>query len=357
MCPAADASPFLKVLRAPLAYLNLCCLFCGGIFTVAVQGEAKRLRMTSDFSYEISGRHCVRQDKRSGRLEWDGPGFGRRYVLMAEKTGSEKLIDEFIRSQVLQKGLDERTAKAYRLDLEHLHQWLALEPPGGRERWEGKIEAYLEYLSSEKNRRPSTICRKQRVFGYYLAYLSAQGIIKEARPLKNTSQKEEPQKEVVLTKKEIDSFFQAISREYEDLDSDFRKRVCLRDQVMMSLLFYHGIEISELLRLEVGDYNRKSAVLTVRRKNGKDYSMRLFSRRLQEQMAVWLDEHGYFERGKGYDERMFLSKLGRPLSMKMVTNIFDKYRVLAGIERECSPKDLKRSLGRYAEEVVREGCG
>lgn len=26
-------------------------------------------------------------------------------------------------------------------------------------------------------------------------------------------------------------------------------------------------------------------------------------------------------------------------------NIFDKYRVLAGSEKECTPKDLKKSLG------------
>ena len=51
---------------------------------------------------------------------------------------------------------------------------------------------------------------------------------------------------------------------------------------------------------------------------------------------------------------MFLSKLGKPLSMKMVTNIFDKYRVLAGIEKECTPKDLKNSLRRYGEGMVRE---
>jgi hypothetical protein len=51
---------------------------------------------------------------------------------------------------------------------------------------------------------------------------------------------------------------------------------------------------------------------------------------------------------------MFLSKLGKPLSMKMVINIFDKYREMAGIEKVCKPKDLKNSLGRYAEELVRE---
>ena len=72
---------------------------------------------------------------------------------------------------------------------------------------------------------------------------------------------------------------------------------------------------------------------------------------------MWLDDHEYFEWGTGYDEWMFLSKLGKPLSMKMVTNIFDKYRRLAGIEKEVTPKDLKSSMKRYAEELMMEQCG
>ena len=275
---------------------------------------------------------------------------------MRGNLGPDKLIDEFISSQVIQKGLDERTVKAYRLDLEHLYQWLALESSAERGEWDKKIEAYLEYLSSEKNRRPSTIYRKQRVFNYYLSYLSAQGIIKRGRPLKNICIQEESQKEVLLTKKEIDAFFQAITREYADLDSDFRRRVCLRDQVMMGLLFYHGIEISELLRMKVDNYDRIRAVLEVKRKNGKNYSVHVFSKVLQDQMEMWLDEHEYFERGQGYDECMFLSKLGKPLSMKMITNIFDKYRVLAGIEKEATPKNLKRSMKNYANELMIEWC-
>lgn len=126
---------------------------------------------------------------------------------------------------------------------------------------------------------------------------------------------------------------------------------------MMGMLFYHGIEISELLRMETGDYDRKNTVLTVRRKNGKDYSTHVFSKVLQEQIVKWLDVHEYFERGEGYDERMFLSKLGKPLSMKMVTNIFDKYQEMAGIEKEATPKDLKKSMKRYAVEMMREWCG
>ena len=351
----------------------------------------------------------------------------------------QKQIEDFISTQVVSRGLDERTAKAYRLDLEQFYLWLGAQGEGGNgnsgqaltavqaadkqpflivdlgktaggERQAGLgrqtesgeqiglgeqtelgkrtglgkqaelgkqiglgkqaelrkqadpekgkfaewMEAYLKYLAEEKKLRFSTVSRKQRVFRYYLSYLADQGVVKEYKPLKSVKQPKEGLGSEYLTKKEIDLFFQAIQQEYKELDSDFRKRVCLRDQVMMELLFYHRIEISELLRLEVSDYNPRTAVLTVPRKREKERMVYLFSKALQGRMARWLEEHEYFEHDGAYRNRMFLSKLGKPLSMKMVVNIFDKYRVRAGIEKECTPKDLKNSLGRYAEEVVRE---
>ena len=277
-------------------------------------------------------------------------------------------IEDFISAQVISRGLDERTARAYRMDLEKFYFWLEEQEPqygktveANQEKanrtetgWEAQMETYLEYLSGEKGLRYSTVYRKQRVLGYYLAYLVSQGVVEQFRPLRTLRPPRESSVDTLLTKKEVEAFFHAIDREYEELDSDFRRRVCLRDQVMMELLFYHGLEISELLRLEVSDYNRKTATLTIRRKREKNRTEYLFSRALQKQMDEWLSEHVYFEHGGLYHNRMFLSKLGKPLSMKMVINIFDKSRVMAGIEKVCKPKDLKNSLGRYAEEVVRE---
>lgn len=160
-----------------------------------------------------------------------------------------------------------------------------------------------------------------------------------------------------LSKAEVDAFFLAMRREREEVESNFRRRVCLRDQVMMELLFYHGIEISELLKLELGDYDRVRETLTVRKKHGKVCVTEIFSKELKELIEKWIEEHGYFERVDEFQNRLFLSKLGRPLSMKMVILVFEKYRQLAGIEKEFTPKDLKNSLGRYGEEMVREKCG
>ena len=262
------------------------------------------------------------------------------------------LVEEFIQTQVIKRGLDERTTKAYRLDLQLFHTWSSA--AGSEESLEDQMDAYLEHLAKERGLRTSTICRKQQVFRYYLSYLQARGLVKGEKKLKPIERVERDSQDTQLTKKEVDAFFHAIDQEYSELESDFRKRVCLRDQIMMELLFYHGIEISELLRLEILDYNQKTAVLKIRRKKQKDRSVYLFSRNLQEQMVWWLSEHEYFEHEEAYCNRMFLSKLGKPISMKMVINIFEKYRVLAGIQTECTPKDLKNSLGRYAEEVVWE---
>ena len=309
------------------------------------------------------------------------------YLEMSPGYNYQNMTDGFINTQVVSRGLDERTAKAYRLDLEKFYRWLESGEEGGHdlsrtggqpdegERAEPatdknelarnrknmnvdsvseKMEDYLNYLSREKGLRYSTVCRKQRVLGYYLSYLASQGILDQYQPLKPVAQVREEAADMLLTKKEVELLFGAIEREYEGLDSDFRRRVCLRDQVMMKLLFYHGIEVSELLRLEVMDYNWKTAFLAIRGKRGKSRSVYLFSKELRGQMEHWLSEHGYFEHDDLYRNRMFLSKMGKPLSMKMVINIFDKYRMLAGIEKECKPKDLKNSLGRYAEELVWE---
>lgn len=303
---------------------------------------------------------------------------------MAFEQSYPNMIEEFINTQIISRGRDLRTVKAYQMDLEKFYFWLkevslkdedVTEKEAGvkgnaaieekvvaetkRElmadiHWEEQMEAYLKYLSYKKGLRYSTIYRKQKVFSYYLDYLVSQGVLEQYRSLQTISQPRETPSDTLLTKKEVEVFFRAIDQEYEALDSDFRRRVCLRDQVMMKLLFYHGLEISELLRLEVSDYDRANAVLTIRRKREKNRMVYLFSRSLQAQMAQWLSEHDYFEHEELHSSRMFLSKLGKPLSMKMVINIFDKYREMAGIEKMCKPKDLKNSLGRYAEELVRE---
>ncbi len=270
-------------------------------------------------------------------------------------------LEDFINAQAAGGRLDPRTVRAYRMDMEHFYAWLGEAPgpdaPPGGVRWEDEMEAYLDHLFTERGLSPATVTRKYRVLGYYLSYLVERGVIPGCRPIRPACQPSAQRPGGgMMSKDEVDAFFRALEREYAGLGSDFRRRICLRDQVMMKLLFYHGIEVSQLLRLEVSDYDRGTAALTVRRGNRGDRVIPLLSYRLCGQMVQWLSEREYFEQGEEIQTRMFLSRAGRPLSMKMVIKIFDKYRVLAGIRRGYTPKDLKRSMGRYAREAVEGQC-
>lgn len=288
---------------------------------------------------------------------------------------SKNLIDGFINEHVIRQGLDNRTEKAYRLDLEHFCAWMKqkdslssrmkvsfdLEDSIKSETTclEDWMEDYLKYLAIEKKMSSATVCRKSRVLGYYLVYLSNHNIISLHRSLnlaRGLGRKS--QKKGVLSKKESDAFFMAMTHEYESLDSEFRKRICLRDMVMMEILFYHKIEISELLRFKVADYDQSTGVLTVRQKRGQERQVYLFSQGLRTRMEQWLEDRKKFRCEDEYYERMFLSKLGKPLSMKMIIKIFDKYREMAGIEKGFTPKDLKENcMKQYAKDLVMENCG
>lgn len=67
---------------------------------------------------------------------------------MIQNQQINKKIEDFVTNQVVRRGLDERTAKAYRIDLEHLYQWLwerQIDNFGEKE-----IDGYLNYLMKEK---------------------------------------------------------------------------------------------------------------------------------------------------------------------------------------------------------------
>lgn len=279
---------------------------------------------------------------------------------MKTDIGIPDRIEDFISTQVTERGLDERTEKAYRQDLEHFYLWMEAEPPADSS-MELKIEQYFEYLAKEKGLRSSTMIRKHKVLSYYLSYSARHGFLPAYNLLKRLEiikfEKKEYSEDNYLAKKEIDALFQTLKQEYKELNSDFRKRVCLRDLIMLELLFYHRIEVSELLRLEISDYDQKTGVLLLCRKKRKENSVVIFSKELRRQLEMWLGEHEYFEQDNGYQNYLFLSKLGRPLSMKMIINIVEKYRLLAGIEKTVTPKDLKKSMERYAWELMMEQCG
>jgi site-specific recombinase XerD len=350
-------------------------------------------------SYPVMASNRLTEDDAKGLSECIPKGLTKDDPNKPREGGSKDLVKDFINSYGEKHHLDPRTEKAYRMDLEHFYAWMdsckeedSLEPnitniradedgeskksrkpesASGFVCWEDRMEAYLNYLALERKLSSSTICRKTRVFGYYLSYLVKQGVIPGCRPLKTIKNREnhgnhenhenhgngEESAHRLLSRKDADALFQAMEREYQGLESEFRKRVCLRDMVMLGLLFYHRIEISELLRIEVSDYDMETGTIGIRKKRGKILTIHLYASGLRRKMEQWLKERNLFLQKEEGCSQIFLSKYGKPLSMEMFIQIFDKYRKLAGIEKKLTPKDLKESsMKQYARELMIERC-
>ncbi len=64
------------------------------------------------------------------------------------------MIQKFVTSQIVKRGLDERTEKAYRLDLEYLYSWIQDRGDGDVD--EKIVEDYRCYLVKEKNLKHSS---------------------------------------------------------------------------------------------------------------------------------------------------------------------------------------------------------
>lgn len=77
-----------------------------------------------------------------------------------------------------------------------------------------------------------------------------------------------------------------MNREYKELGSEFRRRVCLRDMVMMELIFFHKIEISQLLQMEVSDYQQDGGTLRYGKSGGRQSYPPVFSGAYPENGAL-----------------------------------------------------------------------
>lgn len=275
-----------------------------------------------------------------------------------ENQGSD-LTDFFHAMQ--ERSYDPQTLRCYEADLNCFFRWY-------REReedtaWEGErelngslIAEYLEYLAQYEGKKPSTINRKRISFNRYLEWLKEKGLQEEEAVIPYKSRRLDRLKSPrALSRNEVDQFLNALDQEYELLKTDFRKKVCLRDSVMFELLFYHSLEIHELVSLKVSDVHMEDRQFLVENKKKGTRIEYLYSDRLCQKLSQWMEERKEFaSRNKKYEDMLFLTKMGTPVTMKFLVTVFGKYKQLSGITEEATPQFLKHSMKAYAESLMRE---
>jgi len=246
-------------------------------------------------------------------------------------------IDLFLTDLEQRRGASPHTIANYRLDLTHLRDWLASRP---ERRWQDvnrqTIRAWVAWMHSE-GYAPASIGRKLSALRSLFRFLVREERVARSPLLLVPAPKKRRSLPPVLTVEEIERLLEA-----PDADSPSG----LRDRCMFEVLYASGLRLSELLALTLDqiDWPRRSA--QVRGKGNKDRIVLLGDLAIDAIERYIHQGRPHLLRGPDCDA-LFLSHLGKRLSVRGFHLILHNHLQTAGIQRHVTPHTLRHSFATH----------
>lgn len=246
------------------------------------------------------------------------------------------LIDLFLDSMWVERGVSNHTLKAYGSDLRKLAGWLDNE---NKKLKSSRREDLLAYLASriEGGAQPRTTARLLSSVRRFYQYLLREGYIHDDP----TAQIEAPKLGRPLPKSltEDDVVLLLAAPDVED-------PVGLRDRAMLETLYACGLRVSELVGLRLGQVSLTQGVIRILGKGDKE---RLVP--MGEECAEWLDLYLRTARSDILSERksesIFVTRRGGAMTRQAFWYLIKRYAQQAGIRAELSPHTLRHAFATH----------
>lgn len=265
-------------------------------------------------------------------------------------------IDHYLTYCRYQKRLDEKTLKAYRIDLTQFLSRISCSTPAEID--SAILEDFI--IKLHQNYKPKTVKRKIASLKALFHYFEYRELIERNPFHKIHVRFREP---VILPKTiplhTVETLLSTIYKQHADAKTDYREKNTLRDIAVIELLFATGMRISELCALKVNDVNLYDKNVLIYGKGAKERRIQIGNddvvRALEEYKAAF-EEHiqkcGHF----------FANQAGRPLSDQSVRRMINKYTALAAIDQHITPHMFRHTFAtslleadvdiRYIQEML-----
>lgn len=242
---------------------------------------------------------------------------------------------EYCRSQ---KRLDEKTLKAYRIDLRQFSANLPTQDIS--EITSGILESHIAGLHQQY--KPKTVKRKIASLKALFHYLEYRDLIDRNPFNKIQIRFREP---VILPKTiplhTVETFLATIYDQRKNATTDYQKRNALRDAAVAELLFATGMRISELCTLKDCDVNLYDGTILIYGKGDKERRIQIGN----EAVIHVLEEYrGEFSREIQSCNHFFANQAGNALSDQAVRRMINKYTSLASIEQHITPHMFRHTF-------------
>lgn len=268
----------------------------------------------------------------------------------------QTLIGNYLEFCQNQKRLDDKTLKAYRIDLRQFEEQI-----GENDTKNITSEVLEKFIASLHQRyKPKTVKRKIASLKALFHYFEYKDMI-DVNPFNKVQVKfREP---VILPKTiplhTLEIFLATMYRQREFARTVCQKRNVLRDIAVIELLFATGMRISELCTLKPSDVNLYDRTILIYGKGAKERRLQIGNEDVVAVLEEYQEEYQKEIRACG---AFFINHSGRPLSDQAVRRMINKYSSLAAIEMHITPHMFRHTFAtslldadvdiRYIQEML-----
>ena len=254
---------------------------------------------------------------------------------------STEIIDLFLDTLWMERGLSKNTLSAYRSDLCKFLLWLEGE---NIEVDQVRSNNILTYLALSEKKSTRTIARSLSSLRRLYEYLYREGRIK-INPVANVDAprlgRNLPKS---LTENEVELLLEA---------PNVKQALGLRDKCMLEVLYATGLRVSELVALTLHQINLRQGVIRVTGKGNKE---RLVP--FGETATQWLDKYLSSTRDEIIKDKLatdvlFPSIRGKAMTRQTFWYMTKRYTVSAGIKKPISPHILRHA---FATHLINHGA-
>ena len=253
---------------------------------------------------------------------------------------SKQVIDSFLDTLWMERGLSKNTLSAYRSDLIHYSIWLQ---PKKVDLVKAEAKDILAYLSSSDSVSARTVARRLSSLRRLYEYLLREDQIKH-NPVSNV---DAPRLGRTLPKSLTEAEVEALLNA-----PDTKQATGVRDKAMLELLYATGLRVSELVGLTIQQVNLRQGVVRVTGKGNKE---RLVP--MGEEANSWLERYLSSARSEILNnvlsDAMFPSNRGKAMTRQTFWHIVKRYAKVAGVKKTLSPHVLRHA---FATHLINHGA-
>ncbi len=250
--------------------------------------------------------------------------------------------DAYLHYLTLEKNASANTIASYRLDIDRYIGFLerrhVTDPDRIQER---HTEAFLRSLR-DASLAPRSVTRTVSAIKGFHRFLLADGVTRSDPTGAIETPKLERSLPNVLSTEEINAILDQPSADPKD-----KRHLWVRDKAILEVLYATGIRVSELLSLRQNNIRRDPGIIRVFGKGSKE---RLVP--IGKSALTWVDRYRQEcrallqARGAAQDV-LFLNARGKPMTRMAIWKIVQQYARSAGVRKEVHPHTFRHSFATH----------